>query len=92
MKLQPIKFGIAWAASGAVFSLFWGAFLFSMPARSMYMDQHMMRPGMGNWGGSMTLGAVLLGIILWSVFAGLFGSLIAVIYNAQIKDGSAGTE
>lgn len=87
MKIHALKFALAWAAAAAVVWLICALFVFSIPGPSMMMSRNMMHSDMGHWNWTFSLGGALIGTLLWSFLAGLFGWLVAIIYNAL--DGRA---
>jgi hypothetical protein len=89
MKLDVVKFGIAWAATAAILWILCSLFVFIIPGQSMMMSGQMMHSNMGNWQWSFSWGGAFAGIILWALFAGVFGCLSAWIYNSLPGSGKA---
>ena len=84
MKLDAIKFGVATAI---VFGLFWIAcsFLVMMsPSFMMDMSGNMIHGDLSEMSWHMTFSGVVIGLIVWSLFAGLIAGLIAHVYNKMV--------
>lgn len=85
MKLNAIRFGIAWAVAAAVLWVLCSLIVLALPGPSMMMSRNMMHSDMGHWTWSLSPAGLAAGLVLWSVSAGLFGWLTAVIYNALAR-------
>ncbi len=83
MRIDAIKFGTAWAAAAALLWILCSLVVFAIPGPSVTMSGHMMHSDMGRWAWSFSLGGVLAGLLLWALFAFIFGWLIGVVYNAM---------
>jgi hypothetical protein len=84
MKLDAMKFGMATAI---VFGLFWIAcsvLVMMLPSVMMDMSGHMIHGDMSGMSWHMTISGVVIGLIIWSVFAGFIAGLIAHVYNKMI--------
>lgn len=81
MKLNAIKLGYAAALS---FTLLWvicSLMVWLMPVMMMGMTGNMMHSDWSQMGWHLSLSGMLIGLVGWSVAAGVSGWLIAVIYN-----------
>lgn len=78
MKIHPIKFGIAFGVVGGlvwIINVFFGGGV---------MQGYMPHENMTVAGGHMGIGHVLFGLLVWPLLAGIFGWLLAIIYNKQL--------
>jgi len=84
MKLDAMKFGMATAI---VFGLFWIAcsvLVMMLPSVMMDMSGHMIHGDMSGMRWHMTISGVVIGLMIWSLFAGLTAGLIAQFYNKML--------
>lgn len=81
MKIDSIKFGLAVAIVSAVSWVICGLLVFSMPSGMMRMSGHMMHSDMSRMSWVLTGGGFVIGLVAWSVIAGLFAWAIAAVYN-----------
>jgi hypothetical protein len=82
MKIDAAKFGLACAITFAVLWVVCSLLVMVMPNGMMQMSGHMIHgdvSGFMSW--NMNMHGVLMGLIGWSISAGISGWLIAVIYN-----------
>lgn len=90
MRINSVRFGLAFAIAAAVVWLVCALFVFSMPGPSMMMSRHMMHSDMGNWNWTFSLAGAFAGTLLWAIFAFLFGWIVAVVYNALSGRSASG--
>lgn len=82
MDIAPVKFGLAVALATAILWIICSALVFIWPDMMMFMSGHMVHMDIASLGWHLTLGGVLLGLLGWSLSAGIFGWLLACIYNS----------
>jgi len=81
MKLHPKKFSLACASSAAVFWLFCSLFVLIMPGIMLSMSGDMLHMNLEGVGWNMSFFSALIGGLFWAIAAGIFGWLLANIYN-----------
>ena len=81
MKLSPINLGYAAAFSFAILWIICSLMVWLMPAMMLNMTGSMMHSDWSQMGWHLTFGGMLIGLIGWSIVAGISGWLIGVIYN-----------
>lgn len=81
MKLDAAKFGLAWAITFAIFWVICSLAVWIMPGMMMSMSGHMVHGDLSAIQWHLSLGGVLLGLVAWSLIAGITGWLVAVVYN-----------
>jgi len=84
MKLDAAKFGLAAAYAVAVIWVFCSVLVALLPGMSMNMGGYMMHADFSGMSWHMGFAGFLVGLILWSLSAGIFGWLMAAIYNRLI--------
>ncbi len=89
MRINPVAFGLASAAVAAIFWLLCSAIVGMMPGPMMNMSGHMVHANLEGMNWTLTFSGVLVGLIVWSLFAGLFGWALATIYNLLNKENEA---
>ena len=82
MKLNAIKFGLAAAYAVAIIWVFCSLLVVMLPGMSMNMGGYMMHSDFSGMSWHMGVAGFVLGLILWSLTAGIFAWLMAAIYNA----------
>ena len=87
MKINQTAFGIASAATAGVFWLLCSAIVGIMPGPMMNMSGHMVHANLDGMNWTLTFSGVVVGLLVWSVFAGIFGWVLALIYNLINKEG-----
>ncbi|TKB50524.1 hypothetical protein FCL40_05075 [Ferrimonas sediminicola] len=81
MSLNATKFGLASAVAFAGFWIVCSLLVWVLPSMMMDMTGHMTHGDWSQMGWHLSVGGVLIGLIAWSVVAGLLGWLLATIYN-----------
>jgi len=81
MKLNAIKFGLAAAYAVAIIWVFCSLLVVMLPGMSMNMGGYMMHSDFSGMSWHMGAAGFVLGLILWSLTAGIFAWLMAAIYN-----------
>ena len=86
MKLNAVKFGMAFAISSAILWIICSLLVWTFPSMMMQMGGDMVHGDLSRmgWGWHLSLSGVIFGLILWSLIAGLTGWLIAYTYNRLI--------
>lgn len=81
MKIQSMKMGVACAL---VFAALWVVCSFLVwlsPASMAAVSSHMLHLDVTHFSFTLTLTGILIGLVSWSLVAGLAGLLIAATYN-----------
>ena len=84
MKLDAIKLGLA---TTIVFAIAWvicSALVMLTPSAMMQMSGHMLHADLGDLRWTMHWTGILVGLILWSVMAGVLAWATASVYNRLI--------
>ena len=81
MKLDATKIGFTWAITFGVFWIICSVLVWLMPGMMMGMSGHMVHGNLSQMHWQLSLTGVLLGLIAWSLLAGIAGWLAAVVYN-----------
>lgn len=84
MKPNAIKVGLAAAYAVAIIWVFCSLLVVMLPGMAMNMGGYMMHADFSGMGWHMGITGFALGLILWSLTAGIFAWLMATIYNALI--------
>ena len=88
MKLNANKFALAAAIGFAILWLLCSLLVALMPNQSMHVSNAMLHSSM-SWQWNMHWPGLLIGLIAWSLTAGVSAWLIAIIYN-RLPDGGKG--
>ncbi len=86
MKINSLKFGMASAITAAVFWVICSLFVWMMPSGMMNVTTNMMHMEMARSGWTLSPMGVVWGLVVWSLFAGIFAWLLATIYNLLTKN------
>ena len=86
MKLNPINFGIALAVTAAILWILCSLVVMAMPGPMMNMSGHMIHSDMNTMNWTLSFTGVFVGLVAWTVVAGIFGWLLAIIYNLLTKE------
>lgn len=81
MQLNALKFGIATAVAVALAWLICSLAVWSMPAMTLSMGGSMTHLDVSQFGWHLTPIGVVTGLVAWGIVAGIFGWLLAAIYN-----------
>ena len=81
MKLNASKFGLAAAYASAIAWVVCSLIIWLLPGMSMHVGGYMMHADFSGMHWQMHLTGFLVGLIIWSVVAGVFAWLLAAIYN-----------
>ncbi|MEO6656502.1 MAG: DUF5676 family membrane protein [Pyrinomonadaceae bacterium] len=86
MKIDPLKFGIAGAATAAFVWVICSVLVWLVPGGMMNVTTNMMHMEMGRGGWTISPIGVALGLVGWSLFTGIFAWLMATIYNRLLNN------
>ncbi|MBD8524411.1 DUF5676 family membrane protein [Pseudomarimonas arenosa] len=81
MKLIPSKFGLSCAFTAALLWLACSVLVAMLPAAMLSLSGDMFHMQLSAMGWHLTWTGVLIGLIAWSIVAGLTGATLAAIYN-----------
>lgn len=81
MKLHASKFGLAAAYAVAIVWVVCSVIVYLLPDLSMHASGYMMHADFSAMHWQMHLTGFLVGLIVWSVVAGVLTWLMAAIYN-----------
>lgn len=84
MKIDAIKLGLATAIVFAVFWAICSLFVISMPLGMMQMSGHMVHTDLGHMSWTLTWGGFVLGLLAWSIIAGITVWAVAALYNRLV--------
>ncbi len=86
MKINPLNFGLASAITMAVVWIICSLLVWTMPGAMMNTTGNMVHMDMNKFGWMLSPIGFFWGLIVWSIFAGIFAWLLAAIYNMLTKD------
>lgn len=86
MKLKPIQLGLAGTVTAAVLWLLCSLLVFILPEMMMRMSGAMIHADLSGLNWTLTLSGVLLGLVSWSITAGVTGWVLGYFYNLLVKD------
>ena len=86
MKINSLNFGLAGAITVAVVWIVCSLLVWVMPGPMMSMTGAMVHMDMTKFGWELSPLGVFGGLIVWSLFAGIFAWLLAAIYNGLTKN------
>jgi hypothetical protein len=81
MKLQTTQFALACALAALILWVICSLFVMLMPMGMMSMSGYMMHGEFSTLQWQLGMHSFFLGLIAWTITAGVFGWLIAAIYN-----------
>lgn len=84
MKLDANSLGLSAALTAAILWVFCSVIVVVIPGMAMNMTGSMMHADFAGMQWSMSLVGFFVGLVIWSVFAGVFAWLMAAIYNRLI--------
>lgn len=87
MKLNANKFALAAAISFAALWVLCTLLVAVLPSQAMHVSGAMLHSDMMTWGWDMHWSGLLIGLVAWSITAGLAAWLTATIYNCLIDGG-----
>lgn len=81
MKLNANAFGLSAAATVAILWVLCSLIVVIMPGISMNMSGYMMHTDFTGMQWDMHITGFIGGLVIWAIFAYVFGWLLALIYN-----------
>lgn len=84
MKLDAVKFGLAWAITFALFWIVCSVLVWLMPGSMRSMSGNMVHGDLSAMHWHLSPVGVVLGLIAWSLVAGITGWLVALVYNRLV--------
>lgn len=84
MKLIPSKFGLSCALTAALLWLACSVLVVMLPGAMLSLSGDMFHMQLAEMGWHLTWNGVLIGLVAWSLVAGLTGATLAAIYNRLI--------
>ena len=81
MTLNALKFGMASAITAAILWLACSLLVMLIPAMMLSVSGEMVHMRLNEMGWHLTFTGVVVGLVAWSVSAGIAGWLLAAIYN-----------
>lgn len=85
MKINSIKFGIASAFSFFILWIICSLLVIIMPAETMKISSYMLHADLSSLKWNMKISGLFIGLISWTITAGIAGWLIATIYNKLLS-------
>tara|TARA_R110001592_G_scaffold254129_6_gene517549 strand:+ start:5079 stop:5333 length:255 start_codon:yes stop_codon:yes gene_type:complete len=81
MKIDAMKMGISVAIAFAVVWTVCSFMVWALPASMMNMTGHMVHMDLSGVAWNMSIGSAFLGLIAWSLAAGLTAWVVVATYN-----------
>ena len=85
MKINALNFGLASAITAAIVWIICSLIVWMMPGAMMTTTGNMVHMDMSKFGWILSPMGVIWGLVVWSLFAGIFAWLLATIYNLLTK-------
>ena len=86
MKINALNFAVGAAITAAVVWLVCSLFVWMVPGGMTSLTTNMMHMDITRTGWAISPAGVIWGLVGWSLFAGVFGWLLATIYNLLTKN------
>lgn len=86
MKINSLNFALASAITAALLWTVCSLLVWMMPGPMMNTTGQMVHMDMSKFGWMLSPLGFFWGLIVWSLFAGIFAYLLAAIYNMLTKD------
>lgn len=86
MKINSLNFALAGAITAAIVWIICSLFVWAIPGPMMSMTGNLVHMDMAKVGWELSPLGVFWGLIVWSLFAGVFAWLLAAIYNGLTKN------
>jgi len=81
MRINAVSFALATAVTTAIMWVICSLFVWAMPGPMMTTTGHMVHMDVSRFGWMLSPMGVIWGLVVWSVVAGLFGWVLASLYN-----------
>ncbi len=85
MKINTLNFALASAITTAILWTVCSLMVWMMPGAMMNTTGYMVHIDISKFGWMLSPSGFFWGLIVWSIFAGIFAWLLAAIYNALTK-------
>lgn len=85
MKINSLNFALASAITAAIVWVICSLLVWIMPGPMLNMTGNMVHMNLSSLGWMLSLTGFIWGLIVWSLFAGIFAWLLAAIYNLLTK-------
>lgn len=85
MKIVSMNLAVAAAVASAIVWIACSLLVLTMPGAMMTTTGHMMHMDMKGFGWMLSPFGLVWGLIVWSLFAGVFAWLLATIYNLMAR-------
>ena len=86
MKINSLNLALASAVTAAIVWAICSLLVWTMPGAMMNVTGNMVHMEMGKSGWILSPLGFLWGLIIWSLFAGIFAWLLATVYNLLTKN------
>lgn len=86
MKFKPVKLAIASAVATAILWVICSFMVLVMPGMMMSVTGQMVHADLSGFNWTLTLPGFLIGLLSWSISAGVFGWLLAYFYNMFVNE------
>ena len=85
MKINPVPFALASAITAAVLWIICSLAVFVLPGQMMSMSGEMVHANLSGMHWNLSMSGVLIGLVGWVLVAGIFGWIVALVYNLLNK-------
>jgi len=85
MKINPFPFAIASAVTSGVLWVACSLVVYVMPGQMMGITGDMVHTNLSGMHWNLSMTGVLIGLIGWVLVAGIFGWILALVYNLLNK-------
>ena len=86
MKINSLNLALASAVTAAIVWAICSLLVWTMPGAMMNVTGNMVHMEMGKSGWILSPLGFLWGLIIWSLFAGIFAWLLATVYNLLTRN------
>lgn len=86
MKINSLNLALASAITAAIVWAICSLLVWTMPGAMMSVTGNMVHMEMGKSGWMLSPLGFVWGLIVWSLFAGIFAWLLATVYNLLTKN------
>jgi hypothetical protein len=81
MKINPLNLGLASAITAGVVWIICSLLVWMIPGPMMTTTGNMTHMDMSRFGRMLSPIGIVWGLVIWSLFAGIFAWLLATVYN-----------